>query len=662
MYFNEFTNNSWAYQSLNFTPSTFDTFDTPFDSSLGFSTYSTYSSSPTAFSTETTYSPIIGYGLVDAAAAVAEAAGQGTFADVPPLGGNEWGADLIKAPEAWAHGYTGQNVVVAVLDTGVDYNQEDLANNIWTNPTPNDGDGFADDIHGWNFVDNNNDVMDDNGHGTHVAGIIAGESSNYGVTGIAYNAKIMPVKVLDSSGSGSYTTIAEGIDYAVDHGANIINLSLGGTSSNSTLESAIEYASSKGVTVVMAAGNDGAASPDYPASYASNYGIAVGAVDDTNTLASFSNRAGTQQINYVTAPGVDIYSTLPNNQFGTKSGTSMAAPYVTGLAALMLSANPNLTPTQLIQIITSTAQDTTQVPAPSSISDTQLAVPISVPSLPSLSSNPLQAILGNLSINITPDISSLDTQSALPVSLPSLASSGSNPFQGVVDNLLTITPDLSSLYNQSELPISVPTLASLGDNPFQGVVDNLLTITPNLSSLDTLPALPISLPTLASLDSNPFQGILGTLPTLAPNLSSLDTLPALPISLPTLASLDSNPFQGILGTLPTLAPNLSSLDTLPALPISLPTLASLGSNPFQGILGTLPTLAPNLSSLDIQPALPISLPSLPSLDSNPFQGILGNLPTLTPNLGSSNPLVNTVVQLLLSYYGSTPTNSPAGPP
>ncbi|MHC5724611.1 MAG: S8 family serine peptidase, partial [Nostoc sp.] len=203
-------------------------------------------------------------------------------------------------------------------------------------------------------------VIDDNGHGSLVCGTIEGENNNYGVTGIAYNAKIMPVKVLDDSGSGSYTSIAKGIDYAVDNGANVINLSLGGAYSNPTLESAIDYASSKGVIVVMAAGNDGGSSPDYPASYASKSGIAVGAVDRNNQLADFSNRSGTNQISYVTAPGVKVYSSVPNNQYATYSGTSMAAPHVAGVVALMLSANSKLTDAQVREIVADTAGNSTQ--------------------------------------------------------------------------------------------------------------------------------------------------------------------------------------------------------------------------------------------------------------------------------------------------------------
>jgi subtilisin family serine protease len=309
-----------------------------------------------------TYNSVSGYGLINAASAVAQAAGQSTFSDVPNLGGNNWGLDQVKAPEAWAKGYTGKGVVVAVLDTGVDYNHVDLKDNIWTNPNNDAAQGYANDIHGWNFVDNNNNVLDTSqiGHGTHVAGIIAGENNNFGVTGVAYDAKIMPVKVLDNSGTGSYSSITKGIYYAVDHGANVINLSLGGAYPNSSLESAIKYASSKGVVVVMAAGNDGDSTPDYPATYAKNWGLTVGAVDQNKNLADFSNHAGSDSLAYVTAPGVNVYSTIPGNKYTTYSGTSMATPYVTGVVALMLSANHNLTDAQVRQIVTQTGEKSKQ--------------------------------------------------------------------------------------------------------------------------------------------------------------------------------------------------------------------------------------------------------------------------------------------------------------
>ncbi|OYD96838.1 hypothetical protein CDG76_08735 [Nostoc sp. 'Peltigera membranacea cyanobiont' 210A] len=386
MHIDDVNNNILSKKQLNATSiSSLDSFNTKDNYSLNFSRRSSYNSddadvqllnndesensnnaTTNTFSTQN-YNSTNGYGLINGAAAVARAIGKNTFADVPDLGGNNWGADMVKAPEVWTQGYTGKGVVVAVVDTGVDYNHEDLTNNIWMNTKEiagngidDDGNGYVDDNYGWNFADQNNNTLDDNGHGTHVSGTIAGENNNYGVTGIAYDAKIMAVKALDSSGSGSYSSISKGIRYAVDNGANVINLSLGGASSNRTLESAINYASSKGVIVVMAAGNDGDSSPDYPARYASKSGIAVGAVDKNNNLADFSNRSGTNPIAYVTAPGVKVYSSVPNNQYATYSGTSMAAPHVAGIVALMLSANSNLTDAQVRQIVTETAGNSTQ--------------------------------------------------------------------------------------------------------------------------------------------------------------------------------------------------------------------------------------------------------------------------------------------------------------
>ncbi|MCC5644274.1 S8 family serine peptidase [Nostoc sp. CHAB 5824] len=386
MLIDDVNNNVLSNKQLNVTSiSSLDSFNTKDDYSLNFSSRSSYNSADAdvkllnngssensnnattnAFSTQN-YNSTNGYGLINGAAAVARAIGQNTFADVPDLGGNNWGADLVKAPEVWAQGYTGKGVIVAVVDTGVDYNHEDLRNNIWTNANEivgnsidDDGNGYIDDNYGWNFADKNNNTLDNNGHGTHVSGAIAGENNNYGVTGIAYDAKIMPVKVLNESGSGSYNSISKGIRYAVDNGANVINLSLGGTSSNRTLESAIDYASSKGVIVVMAAGNDGDSSPDYPARYAYKSGIAVGAVDKNNNMPDFSNRSGTDEIAYVTAPGVKVYSSVPNNQYATYSGTSMATPHVAGVVALMLSTNSSLTDAQVRQIVTETTGNSTQ--------------------------------------------------------------------------------------------------------------------------------------------------------------------------------------------------------------------------------------------------------------------------------------------------------------
>lgn len=302
-----------------------------------------------------------GYGEVNAAAAVAQAIGQTAFSPVPNLGNTAWGADLVNAPEVWARGYTGQGIVVAVIDSGVDYTHPDLDDNIWSNVNEiadngidDDRNGYIDDVRGWDFVDRDYTPLDLDAHGTHVAGTIAAERNEFGVTGIAYNARIMPVRVLDAQGFGTSSDIAAGIRYAVDNGADVLNLSLGGSYA-SDIALAIEYAVQRNTVVIMAAGNEAASQPSYPAGLANEWGIAVGAVDQNLQLATFSNRAGTLPLNFVVAPGMSVYSTTPGNTYRSLDGTSMAAPHVAGVAALMLSANPNLTAAQVTDLLTETA-------------------------------------------------------------------------------------------------------------------------------------------------------------------------------------------------------------------------------------------------------------------------------------------------------------------
>lgn len=380
-------------------------FENPTTNIMGWRNHS--SSSPDQLVvTNSNYNSNNGYGLVNAGLAVSKAAGDGPYEDVPDLGGNNWGADLINAPTVWNKGYTGKGVIVAVIDTGVDFNHEDLKNNIWINTKEiagngidDDGNGYIDDVRGWNFDNNNNNVLDNNGHGTHVSGTIAAENNGIGVVGIAYNSQIMSVKALDANGSGSYANITKGIYYAVDNGAKVINLSLGGNSSNDSLKSAIEYASNKGVIVVMAAGNNSESIPSYPARYAYNSGIAVGAVDQNNNLAKFSNRSGSQEIAYITAPGVNIYSTVPNNQYANYSGTSMAAPHIVGVVALMLGANPNLTESQVRQILTMTSANSTSSTEPTTPTQPGLEFPSFFPPLDSFFPLELTKIISQLPLS-----------------------------------------------------------------------------------------------------------------------------------------------------------------------------------------------------------------------------------------------------------------------
>jgi subtilisin family serine protease len=289
------------------------------------------------------------------------------LADVPYYGGaNDWNVNIVNAPESWQAGYTGRGVIVAVIDTGVDFSHPDLAGQQWVNMgeiagngVDDDGNGYIDDVSGWDFYYGDNTPIDANGHGTHVAGTIAAHRNGYGSTGIAYDARIMAIQALNDSGSGSSRKVADGIRYAVDNGAHIINLSIGGVM-NSSIEAALRYAFEHNVLVIASAGNDSASEPGYPGAYSAMFAnvLAVGAHDINNNLASFSNRMGTGGAVQVDAPGVRIYSTHLNGGYAVKNGTSMAAPHVAGLAALALSANRGLSAADLRGLIVETARRT----------------------------------------------------------------------------------------------------------------------------------------------------------------------------------------------------------------------------------------------------------------------------------------------------------------
>lgn len=309
-----------------------------------------------------------GYGLVDAAAAIAETTGQSLPVSSDTTSNQWWNNEMVNAPDAWAQGYTGQNVTVAVIDSGVDIYHEDLRDNIWVNSDEvlgdgidNDGNGYVDDRYGWNFGwgQNNNNVLPGTndpgqGHGTHVAGTIAAANNGIGMTGVAYNADIMAIRMGDVSDNSFVNAgnLAQAIRYAVDNGADVINMSLGWSDPTGSIRDALAYAASQNVIAVTAAGNSSLSAPGSPAHYATDYGISVGAVDRFGNITNFSNRAGSdRRMHHVMAPGQDIYSTLPGDQYGYQNGTSMAAPHVAGVIALMLSANPNLTHDQVREML-----------------------------------------------------------------------------------------------------------------------------------------------------------------------------------------------------------------------------------------------------------------------------------------------------------------------
>lgn len=257
----------------------------------------------------------------------------------------------IDAPEAWDITTGSDTIVVAVIDTGVDYNHKDLDANIWTNPgeiagdgIDNDGNGYVDDIRGWDFYNNDNNPFDDNGHGTHCSGTIAAEGNNViGVVGVSWNAKIMPLKFLNRRGSGNTDDAIDAINYATLMGADIMSNSWGGGGESQSLKDAISAANSAGILFVAAAGNvgtDNDESPHYPSSYDVDNIISVAATDRYDNLAGFSCY-GLESVD-LAAPGVTIASTYPKNRYVYMDGTSMAAPHVSGAAALIMAQNPTI--------------------------------------------------------------------------------------------------------------------------------------------------------------------------------------------------------------------------------------------------------------------------------------------------------------------------------
>ncbi|MCC3372822.1 S8 family peptidase [Cohnella sp. REN36] len=250
----------------------------------------------------------------------------------------QWNLPEIATEQGWRFTKGNRDIVVAVVDTGVQLDHPDLKGRL---------------VNGTNIVDPSAPPEDDVGHGTHVAGIIAAEVNNHeGVAGMTWYTKIMPVKALDSTGAGTTYSVAEGIIWAADHGAQVINLSLGNYAQAQFLHDAIKYAYDKGVVVVAASGNDNTDRPGYPAAYPEV--IAVGATDPDERRASYSNYGDYID---VTAPGTQIASTYPGSRYAALSGTSMASPHVSALVSLIRAANPQMSNADVVDVMRKTAKD-----------------------------------------------------------------------------------------------------------------------------------------------------------------------------------------------------------------------------------------------------------------------------------------------------------------
>ena len=259
-----------------------------------------------------------------------------------------WGIERIGSRLVNAVGNTGKGIKIGILDTGIDYNHEDLKSNYRG---------------GYNFVGNNSNAIDDNGHGTHVAGIVAAEDNDIGVVGVAPGAYLYSVKVLAFDSTGSTSDIVSGLEWSIDNGMQIINMSLGSEDDSMSVSRAINNTYNAGILIVAAAGNSGNAvgkgeNIDFPAKY--NSVISVGATDKNDKRANFSSTGPTLEIS---APGVGILSTLNGgrNRYGTLSGTSMSCPHVTGVAALIMSAEQGITNTRVRIRMQTTAQNMSNV-------------------------------------------------------------------------------------------------------------------------------------------------------------------------------------------------------------------------------------------------------------------------------------------------------------
>ena len=371
------------------------------------------------------------------------------------------GAD-ISAEEAWDTTTGSRDIIVGVIDSGIDYTHPDLAANMWRNPgeipdngIDDDGNGYVDDVYGINAIKLDGDPYDDNEHGTHCAGTIGGVGNNgIGVAGVCWNVSLMALKFLDSEGYGYDADAVTCIEYAIDNGARVLSNSWGGEGSDKALEDAIKAAEEAGIVFVAAAGNetsDNDKTPSYPASYDCASLISVVSTDKSDKLSYFSNWGETSCD--IAAPGSGIWSCAPGGDYQSMSGTSMATPHVSGAAALLLSVNPDLTPAQVKAALLSTVDKLDSLKG-KCVTEGRMNVAAAIKSLPLWSSVSPKTVDGILPGESTPISVTFDAAGLAPGEYTATLTAKALDQEAASDSMalrMVIVPDSLSLLDAEEL-------------------------------------------------------------------------------------------------------------------------------------------------------------------------------------------------------------------
>jgi subtilisin family serine protease len=475
--------------------------------------------------------------------AFAELDYRGQAAEVPndPAWARQWALPKINAPAAWDVVTGTTDLTIAAVDTGIQLAHPDLAGKIWTNAgeipgnwIDDDGNGKIDDVHGWHFYHGSNgpaenaNVEDDNGHGTHVAGIAAAATNNgVGIAGLSWGGRLMPVKALDQWGNGWYSDIAAGIVYAADNGARIINLSLGGAAASSALCAAAAYAHQRGAVLIAATGN-AAGAVFYPA--ACDHVVAVAASDQADRWASFSNFG--PQVD-LAAPGVEIYSTWPKvDGYFTESGTSMAAPHVAGVAALVWSRWPAWPNDAVARQITETAVDLGsqgwdpyfgwgRVDAAAAVGAGPVTPTPTATHTATPTETPTSAPTDTPAPTPSATLRASSTPSAAPTETPAPTETATSTETPTSAPTATPTPTPSATLRASSTPTAAPTATPTP------------TDTPTLTATPTEIPAPTPTPSATLRASSTPTATPTTAPTATPTLTPTATPTAMPTATPT---------------------------------------------------------------------------------------------------------------------------------